>query len=92
MKALEMMMARDLKRHKHYQMCVRCGHMNNGKDEIYKRICQCATPILRPEELAGNKPMNEIRELEQFRHHFKGDSEVAWGGKAPTPDDIFTEL
>ena len=32
------------------------------------------------------------RNLDQFRHHFKSDKEEAWGGKASTPEDAFSEL
>lgn len=74
MKALAMRIAWSLKASKHYKVCLKCGHMNNGEVEVYKRICRCAVPIFDPEVLR--------LELES-RRHFKGDAEEAWRGKAP---------
>lgn len=60
MKALEMMMDRNLKAHKHYKLCLKCGHVNNGELDVYNRICRCAAPILYDVALARGRPLHEL--------------------------------
>ncbi|KKN76930.1 hypothetical protein LCGC14_0365820 [marine sediment metagenome] len=70
MNALEMTMAWESKKRKHLQVCLRCGHLNNKEEDVYKRICRCATPVLCNAKNIGNRTIAEMRQLPEYRHHF----------------------
>ena len=74
MKALAMGMARSVKQH-NYPLCLRCGHLNNGKR--HDRICRCAVPVLAPSSIISDMPLHEARRLPQYKKYFNTSEDAS---------------